>query len=247
MSELLSELKSNESSNSMPVRDAEFFLYTSFDELQSVSMKEKLRIPSVAVNIGASGIDGIISSATGFAEGSSSPTTLLIGGDLATLHDLNVFHNLSQRSRHRDSPVPQKTNNPPLSLSLTSIIVNNDGGGIFSFLPIAKHGNDVSFETFFGTPTNSFSFGKGAEVFGLPFDNASQYETFKTKYRKSLFLEEPSILEAQVVDRNQNVQVRALITMLTNEVNTTIVSSPREEDAMLLHESRLPTIKIQFV
>ena len=156
MSELLSELKSNESSNSMPVRDAELFLYTSFDELQSVSMKEKLRIPSVAVNIGASGIDGIISSATGFAEGSSSPTTLLIGGDLATLHDLNVFHNLSQRSRHRDSPVPQKTNNPPLSLSLTSIIVNNDGGGIFSFLPIAKHGNDVSFETFFGTPTNSF-------------------------------------------------------------------------------------------
>ena len=143
--------------------------------------------------------------------------------------------------------MPQKTNNPPLSLSLTSIIVNNDGGGIFSFLPIAKHGNDVSFETFFGTPTNSFSFGKGAEVFGLPFDNASQYETFKTKYRKSLFLEEPSILEAQVVDRNQNVQVRALITMLTNEVNTTIVSSPREEDAMLLHESRLPTIKIQFV
>ena len=52
MSELLSELKSNESSNSMPVRDAEFFLYTSFDELQSVSMKEKLRLSSVAVNIG---------------------------------------------------------------------------------------------------------------------------------------------------------------------------------------------------
>ena len=127
MSELLSELKSNESSNSMPVRDAELFLYTSFDELQSVSMKEKLRLSSVA----ASGIDGIISSATGFAEGSSSPTTLLIGGDLATLHDLNVFHNLSQRSRHRDSPVPQKTNNPPLSLSLTSIIVNNDGEAYF--------------------------------------------------------------------------------------------------------------------
>ena len=52
MSELLSELKSNESSNSMPVRDAELFLYTSFDELQSVSMKEKLRLSSVAVNIG---------------------------------------------------------------------------------------------------------------------------------------------------------------------------------------------------
>ena len=42
------------------------------------------------------------------------------------------------------------------SPSLTTIIVNNNGGGIFSFFPIAKYGNEVDYEEFFGTPTDSF-------------------------------------------------------------------------------------------
>jgi len=63
------------------------------------------------------------------------------------------------------------------ALSLTTIIVNNNGGGIFSFLPIAKHGNDVNVEECFGTPTNSFE--KGAEAFGLPFDSATELQQGK--------------------------------------------------------------------
>jgi 2-succinyl-5-enolpyruvyl-6-hydroxy-3-cyclohexene-1-carboxylate synthase len=51
----------------------------------------------------------------------------------------------------------------------TIIVLNNDDGGIFSFLPIASHGSDIAFEELFGTPTNTFSFEKGAAAFDLPF------------------------------------------------------------------------------
>jgi 2-succinyl-5-enolpyruvyl-6-hydroxy-3-cyclohexene-1-carboxylate synthase len=231
MSEVLSELQKHESlnlflSNSMPVRDAEFFLYP-----QDSNYKERNRLASVAVNRGASGIDGIISSATGYTEASSKPTTLLIG-DLATIHDLNSFHNLARQSRNPQSPTA--------ALPLTTIIVNNDGGGIFSFLPIAKHGNDVNFEEFFGTPTNSFSFGKGAEAFGLPFNRVTDYESFKAKYKESFHFGKPSILEAQVVDRGKNVQVHAEITKATNELITDICFSNLIPDPLLSHKIRLP-------
>ena len=58
-------------SNSMPVRDAEFFLYPT--EYES----RKANLVTVAVNRGASGIDGILSSSIGFAEGTEIPTSLL--------------------------------------------------------------------------------------------------------------------------------------------------------------------------
>lgn len=190
-------------SNSMPVRDAEFFLYPGSIGSSSPS--------SVAVNRGASGIDGIISSAAGYADSSDDPTTLVVG-DLATLHDLNAFHTLSRTTSsmqqpHSPSPSSQS---PPL----TTVIVNNDGGGIFSFLPIAKYGNDVGFEDFFGTPTRSFSFATAAEAFGLPYSGASSFDTFKKAYAKALEKGSPSIVEAHVVGRDTNVAVHAEITRL---------------------------------
>ena len=56
--------------------------------------------------------------------------------------------------------------------------MNNHGGCICSFLPIpiANHGNDVNFEEFFGTPTHSFLFEKGAEAFGRPFDSVTELQ-----------------------------------------------------------------------
>ena len=86
----------------------------------------------VFTNRGVNGIDGVSSSALGVAAGTGRPTALLIG-DVALLHDLS---GLLIAKRH--------------SLSLTIVVVNNDGGGIFHFLPIAdrtKH-----FEALFGTP-----------------------------------------------------------------------------------------------
>lgn len=197
-------------SNSMPVRDAEFFLYPSkYDSYDT-------KIPfSVGVNRGASGIDGIISSAIGFTEAISQSTTLLIG-DLAALHDINSFHNLCNRSK------TSKT------IPLSTVIVNNDGGAIFSFLPIAKHGNDVNFEEFWGTPTNSFSFKKGTEAFGLPYFCARSYAQFKEIYDNSV-RDEPRVIEAQVLDRKLNVLVHSEISLQANNVIKEALSKYRSK------------------
>jgi 2-succinyl-5-enolpyruvyl-6-hydroxy-3-cyclohexene-1-carboxylate synthase len=82
-------------------------------------------------NRGANGIDGTLSTALGVAHG-NRPAVLLTG-DLALLHDTNGF-----------------LLRPKLRGSLTVVLINNHGGGIFEMLPVAKF--DPPFEEFFATP-----------------------------------------------------------------------------------------------
>lgn len=96
-------------SNSMPIRDINHY-----------AVHGRKKAPIIYANRGASGIDGIISTAIGCAIGHQQRTTLLIG-DLAFLHDSNGLSLLHQ------CPVPVRI-----------VVVNNGGGGIFSFLPIAE-------------------------------------------------------------------------------------------------------------
>ncbi|MCJ2541310.1 2-succinyl-5-enolpyruvyl-6-hydroxy-3-cyclohexene-1-carboxylic-acid synthase [Thermostichus vulcanus] len=87
-------------------------------------------------NRGANGIDGLLSTAFGVAH--RHRPTVLLTGDLAFLHDSNGL----QLSRH-------------LQGSLTVVLINNRGGGIFEFLPIAevgRQGVDPPFEPYFATP-----------------------------------------------------------------------------------------------
>jgi len=86
----------------------------------------------VLVNRGLNGIDGIVSCAAGAAAVTGARTLALVG-DLALLHDLG---GLVAAAR--------------LQLPLTVLCVNNDGGGIFEFLPIAQHRE--RFEELFATP-----------------------------------------------------------------------------------------------
>jgi 2-succinyl-5-enolpyruvyl-6-hydroxy-3-cyclohexene-1-carboxylate synthase len=107
-------------SNSLPIRDIDFFSSCSTKQIQ------------VFTNRGASGIDGINSTALGIAVSSKQPTFLLTG-DLAFYHDLNGLHN----SIGFDIPI-------------TIILINNRGGGIFQSLPISRFGK--IFRTNFLTP-----------------------------------------------------------------------------------------------
>src|SRR5207244_1537028 len=93
--------------NSMPVRDMDTFFWSS---------EQRIRVTG---NRGANGVDGIVSSALGAsaAAGQHAPTVLVLG-DLSFFHDLNGL--LAARLHQ---------------LNLTIVLVNNDGGGIFSFLP----------------------------------------------------------------------------------------------------------------
>ena len=86
----------------------------------------------VLVNRGLNGIDGIVSSAAGAGAAAGARPTALVG-DLALLHDLGGLVTASR-----------------LGIGMTVVCVNNGGGGIFHFLPIAGH--PERFEELFGTP-----------------------------------------------------------------------------------------------
>jgi len=99
----------------------------------------------VLVNRGANGIDGTLSTALGAAHG-NRPAVLLTG-DLSLLHDTNGF--LS--AQH-------------LRGSLTIVLINNNGGGIFDHLPVAKF--DPPFEKFWATPQD-VDFSKLCAAYGV--------------------------------------------------------------------------------
>ncbi|MDD9371679.1 MAG: 2-succinyl-5-enolpyruvyl-6-hydroxy-3-cyclohexene-1-carboxylic-acid synthase [Acidimicrobiales bacterium] len=110
-------------SSSMPIRDLERYA----DAPAAGAL-------TVHANRGANGIDGVVSTAVGVALASDGPTGLLIG-DVAFLHDSNGL--LGAAGRGAD---------------LVCVVVDNDGGGIFSFLPQARELAADQFECLFGTP-----------------------------------------------------------------------------------------------
>jgi len=133
-------------SNSMPIRDLDYF---------APRFKKNITIFS---NRGVSGIDGIISTAGGIAYASKNPT-FLITGDLAFLHDLNGLATLRK-----------------YNINLTIFLINNNGGGIFRLLPIAREEKD--FEEIFLTPHN-LNFEKIANAFSLDYYLAkSQHDLY---------------------------------------------------------------------
>jgi 2-succinyl-5-enolpyruvyl-6-hydroxy-3-cyclohexene-1-carboxylate synthase len=104
---------------------------------------------TVHANRGANGIDGVVSTAVGVAEASGVPTALLIG-DLAFLHDSNGLLGAAGRE-----------------VRLAIVVVDNDGGGIFSFLPQAATVAADRFELLYGTP-HGLDLVAVAQAYGVP-------------------------------------------------------------------------------
>lgn len=143
--------------NSMPIRNLERFFFPTHSS------------PWIFGNRGCSGIDGNIATAIGIASASARPT-LAILGDLACLHDINSLSLLSQ------CPQP-----------VIILVINNGGGGIFSFLPIAQQTD--RFETHFAG-RHSWTFASAAALFDLPY--AHPNSTTELHALLSSLLEQPT-------------------------------------------------------
>jgi 2-succinyl-5-enolpyruvyl-6-hydroxy-3-cyclohexene-1-carboxylate synthase len=123
--------------SSMPIRDQESFLAA--EETDALFL----------CNRGANGIDGLISSGTGAAQASGRPTTI-VTGDLGLLHDLGGLAALREAST-------------PIRI----VVIDNDGGGIFHFLPQQGAMGTDEFEALLGTP-RGVDAEKAAALFDLP-------------------------------------------------------------------------------
>ncbi len=162
--------------SSMPVRDIETF------------WPARNTPPRVLCNRGANGIDGTVSSAFGVAAASDGPVVLLIG-DVALAHDIGGL--LAARR---------------LDLKLTIVLLNNEGGGIFDFLPVAGAPVDEDIYTrHIATPTGLDS-QQVAALYDLVHECADTVVAFRAALERSLASQASSIIEVRT-DRQANVEL----------------------------------------
>ncbi len=147
------------------------------------------RVVTVLANRGANGIDGTISSALGAAWGCDRPM-VLICGDLAFYHDLNGL--LAAKK---------------YNISLTVILLNNDGGGIFNLLPISKFEN--VFEEFFGT-AHGIDFAPIVTAYDCEHILIDDWQSFREAVLDSLDSKGTQILEIRS-DRQRNRELHFAI------------------------------------
>lgn len=157
-------------SNSMPVRDVDAY-----------GAARDVDLP-VYGNRGASGIDGIVSTALGVAAGAGRPAVALVG-DLAFLHDVNGL--LAARE-------------PDVRIVL--VVVNNDGGGIFHMLPVRDL--EPAFTPFFATPHGA-DLGHGAALYGVA-HRRIEPDRLATAVSSALAGDEGSVVLEVCTDREAN-------------------------------------------
>jgi 2-succinyl-5-enolpyruvyl-6-hydroxy-3-cyclohexene-1-carboxylate synthase len=157
--------------SSMPVRDVETF------------WPAREAPPRALGHRGANGIDGTVSGALGAAAARGGPVVALIG-DVAFAYDVGALASARR-----------------LGLSLTIVLLDNDGGGIFSFLPVAREGD--AFVEHVATP-HGLDFGRVAELYGCAFERADHPEAFRAALERGLQSAGVSIVAVRT-DRDENV------------------------------------------
>ncbi len=159
--------------SSMPIRDVEEF------------MAARELAPRVLANRGANGIDGTVSAAFGAAAAAAGegPVVLLIG-DVALAHDVGGL--IAARR---------------LGLALTIVLLNNDGGGIFHFLPVAAEGG--AFEEHIATP-HGLEFARAAALYGCDYEQPGSVEQLRLCVDAALASPTTTIIEVRT-DREENL------------------------------------------
>lgn len=164
-------------SSSMPVRDLDTFFPSSARNIRFLS------------NRGANGIDGVVSTGLGAGAAGAGPLVLVVG-DLAFYHDMN---GLLAAKLHK--------------LNALVILIQNDGGGIFSFLPQAAY--PAHFEQLFGAP-HGLELEHAAKLYGATFCDAGNWETFRAAVREGLGAEGLKIVQVKT-NRERNVTMHRAV------------------------------------
>jgi len=151
-------------SNSMPVRDMDRFGRPREADL------------TVLGNRGASGIDGITSTALGAGSAVDDPL-VLVTGDVAYYHDMNGLLAVGR-----------------CDVDATIVVVDNDGGGIFHKLPVEDF--DPPFTEQFKTP-HGLDFESSADLYGLGFSSVRDREDFRVAYHASLDSDGTQVIAAE--------------------------------------------------
>ena len=162
--------------SSMPIRDLDAFSGEARGDV------------AVLANRGANGIDGLLSSAAG-AAASDGRRVVVLTGDLSTLHDATALGEIAR-----------------FGLRVTTVVVNNDGGGIFHFLPQAGQLPPDRFEALFGAP-HGHSLARLANAFGM---RSRTVET-ETDLRAAVAEDDGPLLVEIATDRAANVAVHTLL------------------------------------
>jgi 2-succinyl-5-enolpyruvyl-6-hydroxy-3-cyclohexene-1-carboxylate synthase len=160
--------------SSMPIRDCEAFVRPGGAAVR------------VLCNRGANGIDGLVSSGIGAASATGRPTWI-VTGDLGLYHDMNGLATLED-------------DGPPVRI----VVLNNDGGGIFEFLPQAEQIEREEFEAILGTPLG-IAPARVAELHGLRHIRVDDIAELARAARAGT-----AIIEVPA-DRRANVQVHRRI------------------------------------
>jgi len=151
-------------SNSMPVRDLDRFGRPRAAEVTALG------------NRGASGIDGIVSSALGAGSGTDEPLVAVVG-DLAYYHDMNGLLAIGR-----------------CDVDATIVLVDNDGGGIFHKLPIEDF--DPPFTDLFRTP-HGLDFAPTADLYDLEFVPVDGREAFVSAFEDSVASEGTQVIAVE--------------------------------------------------
>jgi 2-succinyl-5-enolpyruvyl-6-hydroxy-3-cyclohexene-1-carboxylate synthase len=165
--------------SSMPIRDQEAFVPSTSADVRFLC------------NRGANGIDGLISSGIGAAVSSGRPTWVVTG-------DLGLHHDTNGLAAIREARVPVRI-----------VVINNDGGGIFEFLPQAEQVEREEFEALLGTPLG-LDPAKVAALHGLSHVRIERLDQLADAPRETALIEVP-------VDRRENVAVHRRIAERTAE------------------------------
>ncbi|WP_281976045.1 2-succinyl-5-enolpyruvyl-6-hydroxy-3-cyclohexene-1-carboxylic-acid synthase [Halobacillus litoralis] len=162
-------------SQSLP-DESNFFIGNSMPirDVDSFFMSTPKRIKLMA-NRGANGIDGVVSTALGTAA-TGRKTTLLLG-------DLSFFHDMNGLWMAKNKRIP-----------LTIVVINNDGGGIFSYLPQSNH--EKHFEELFGTPLG-IELGPAVEMYGGIHEQVDNWDDYRTALAESYQNESLYVIEVK--------------------------------------------------